>query len=322
MNRREFTGKIAAAAAAMTSMANSSLPSDEMYGTRGVRPAIPRRILGKTGVEVPVLVIGGVAGMAMKPSPDFNPSELAAAALDAGITYFDTASAYGDGQSEINYGVVLAKRRNEVFLASKTIDRTYDGTMRSLEESLKRLQTDHLDLYQVHGLTDKEDITGWNKEGGVMKAMYRIKEEKIARFIGITGHETAEAMNRAIDMYEFDTILTTFNPVQRRKPFRESVLPNAISKNMSIIAMKVMGGGGGALASGNPAKNINGNWNWDEAPAQADSTSLVRYVLGLPVSCAVIGMKSIDELRKNLAAITDMKPFTRKEQAELEQLMT
>jgi hypothetical protein len=283
---------------------------------------IPKRILGKTGVEVSVLVLGGVSGMMQKPTSEFHPAELANAALDAGINYFDTAASYGEGQSELNYGVVLAKRRKEVFLATKTGNRTYDGAMREVEESLKRLKTDHLDLYQIHGVTAQEDITLWGKPEGVMKALYKLKDEKVTRFIGVTGHESAEAMNLAIDTYPFDTILTTFNPVPRRKPFREIVLPNALKKNMGIIAMKVMGGGEGALAVGNPpVKPKNGSWYWDETPYQAEAAILISYVLGLPVSCADIGMKSLKELEINVAAARNRKPLSRTEQFNLESLM-
>jgi aryl-alcohol dehydrogenase-like predicted oxidoreductase len=288
----------------------------------GEKNGIPKRILGKTGVEVTTLILGGVSGMMQKPTKEFHPAELANAALDLGINYFDTAASYGAGQSELNYGVVLAKRRNEVFLATKTGNRTYEGAMREVEESLKRLQTDHLDLYQVHGVGAKEEITLWDKPDGVMKALYKLKDEKVTRFIGVTGHESAEAMNLAIDTYQFDTILTTFNPVPRRKPFRELVLPNALRKNMGIIAMKVMGGGEGALVVGNPpVKPANGNWYWDEAPHQAEATTLIRYILGLPVSCADIGMKSLKELEINVTAARDMKPLNRKEQINLENLM-
>jgi predicted aldo/keto reductase-like oxidoreductase len=128
-------------------------------------------------------------------------------------------------------------------------------------------------------------------------------------------------MNRAINMYEFDTVLTTFNPVPRRAPFRELVLPNAIKKNMGIIAIKVMGGGTGALVSGNPKEKMNGTWYYDVTPSQADATTLIRYVLGLPVTCADVGMRSIKELQMNIAAARDMKPLTREEQINLEKLM-
>ena len=311
------------AAVSVAGSAGLSFGSNEFNGMNPEfrKPGIPKRMLGKTGVEVPALVLGGVAGMALEPTKEFHPAELANRALDEGITYFDTAASYANGQSELNYGEVLATRRNEVFLTSKTISRTYDGAMRDIEGSLKRLRTDHLDLYQVHSVTDKEDITLWGKPDGMLKAFYKLRDEKVIRFIGVTGHESAEAMNTAINMYEFDTILTTFNPVPRRLPFRQLVLPNAIRKNMGIIAMKVMGGGGGALALGNPQANVNGNWYWDETKRQSDAATLVRYVLGFPVSCAVIGMKSLKELEINLSAVRDMKPLTKEEQIYLENLM-
>ncbi|NMC38546.1 MAG: aldo/keto reductase [Bacteroidales bacterium] len=322
MNRREFMGTLATLSVAGSAAMPFGLEETKGSETAVRKSGIPKRILGRTGVEVPVLAIGGVAGMGMKPTKAFHPAELAIAALDSGITYFDTAASYSNGQSELNYGEVLATRRKEVFLTSKTLQRTYDGAMRDIEGSLKRLQTDHIDLYQLHSVTEKEDITLWGKPDGVMKAFRKLRDEKVIRFIGVTGHESAEAMNRAIDMYEFDTILTTFNPVARRKLFRESVLQNALNKNMGIIAMKVMGGGGGALAAGKPPVNVNGNWYWDESRQQTDAATLVRYVLGLQVSCAVIGMKSLKELEINLTAARDMKPLTRKEQINLENMMT
>ncbi len=320
MDRRDFMQKMAAA------VAGAIVLDMDLKGTQPENPGLkkgvlPKRILGKTGVEVSVLALGGVSGMGMKPTNEFNPADLANAAIDAGITYLDTAPGYSNGQSETNYGSVMAKRRNEVFLASKTLSRTYDGTMREVEESLKRLQTDHYDLFQVHSVLEKEDVSLWSKPDGMMKAFYKLRDEKVTRFIGVTGHESADAMNRAIDMYDFDTILTTFNPVPRRLPWRESVLQNAIKKNMGIIAMKVMGGGGGALVAGNPPKNVNGNWYWDETPHQAVPSDLIRYVLGLPLTCVNIGMKSIKELEINVAAVRDMKPFTREEQLNLEKLM-
>ncbi|MCJ7446300.1 MAG: aldo/keto reductase [Bacteroidales bacterium] len=322
MDRRIFLGNLATITVAGTAGLHLNFAEGTDNKPEVKINGIPKRILGKTGVEVTTLILGGVSGMMQKPMTDFHPAELANAALDAGINYFDTAASYGAGQSELNYGAVLAKRRNEVFLATKTGNRTYDGAMREVEESLKRLQTDHLDLYQVNGVSAKEDITLWDKPDGVMKALYKLRDEKVTRFIGVTGHESAEAMNLAIDMYQFDTILTTFNPVLRRKPFRELVLPNALKKNMGIIAMKVMGGGEGALAIGNPSKKpVNGNWYWDETPHQVEAAILIRYVLGLPISCADIGMKSLKELEINVTAARDMKPLKRKDQINLENLM-
>jgi len=321
MDRRKFVGTLATVTVAGTAGIQLSFAEgiNIKYPVRKFE--IPKRVLGKTGVKVTALILGGVSGMMARPTPEFNPAELANAALDAGITYFDTSSDYGNGQSEINYGVVLAKRRKEVFLATKCSSRTYDGVMKEVEESLKRLQTDHLDLYQIHGVGAKEDISLWGKPDGVMKALHKLKDEKVTRFIGVTGHEDADAMIRAIETYEFDTILTTFNPVPRRLPFRENLLPIALKKKMGIVAMKVMGGGEGALAIGNAIHNEKKNWYWDEAKKQFDASTLVRYVLGLPVSCAVVGMKSLKELEANLTAAAEMKPLTREEQIEIEKMM-
>ena len=327
MNRRKFMGSLTAMSAIGATglqfgfTGTGKIFAGEVDTSKTILSEIPKRTLGKTGVEVSCLALGGVTGMQLKPTAEFNPSEMANAALNAGINYFDTSPSYGGGQSELNFGEVVAKRRSEIFLASKTGDRTYDGTMRSVEESLKRLQTDHLDLLQVHGVYYNEDFTLWSKPDGMMKALYKLRDEKVTRFIGVTGHEDAEAMNRAIDRYEFDTILTTFNPVPRRKPFRESTLPNAVRKKMGIICMKVMGGGLGALATGNPPELAKGAyWYLDVTPVQANASTLLRYALGLPISCAVVGMKSLKDLEINVAA-AKMKPLTKKEQINLENLM-
>jgi len=320
MDRRKFTQSIATITAA--GVAGFSFVS-EIAGNvpAPAKDKIPKRTLGKTGVKVSCLIIGGVSGMMAVPTREFDPSEMAEAALNAGINYFDTAVSYNNGQSEINFGKIAAVRRNEIFLSTKTTNRSYDGAMRELEASLKRLQTDHLDLWNVHGVSAEEDLTRWGKHDGCLSAFYKMRDEKVIRFIGVTGHSDADTMNRAIDMYPFDTILTTFNPVPRRKPFKDLVLPNAITKNMGTVCMKVMGGGGGGLALGNPIVTAgNKNWYWDETPYQAEARELIRYALGLPVSCAVVGVKNMKELEINIAA-AKMTPMSKEEQINLEKLM-
>ena len=262
---------------------------------------LPTRPLGRTGVEVTVLGLGGYTGMKEPRSDKFDPVELANAAIDAGIRYFDTAPAYNDGQSERNYGEVLAHRRNRVFLAAKTGQRTYDGAMREVEASLKRLRTDHVDLLQVHNTRVGEDLAAWGKPDGVFRALEKLRDQKVTRFIGVTGHESADLMCEAITMYDFDTVLTTFNPTAKRRPYIEKVLPLATRKTMGILAMKIMGGALGSLAVGNPIKN-DGKPNHDDAPQQATAGELIRYVLGLPISVAVVGMSSLGQLRINVAA--------------------
>jgi len=320
MDRRQFirssTAAIALAGAGVRlSAAGESVPQSG-------KPTIPRRTLGKTGEKIPVLILGGVAAMKDPPTASFHPAQLAEAALNAGINYFDTAAGYGDGQSERNYGEVLATRRKEVFLATKTGDRSYDGALRGVEASLKRLRTDRVDLLQVHGVSAKEDFARWDKPDGVMKALHKLREEKVTRFIGVTGHEDAEAMRRAIELFDFDTVLTTFNPTARRLPFQQIVLPVAQKKGMGILAIKVMGGGFGSLAVGNPIKNDQDKfWYHDQAPSQAQAGTLIRYVLGLPISAAVVGMGSLEQLRVNVAAVCEGRPLDEAQRKELESRM-
>src|SRR5690349_18936414 len=133
MTRRQFLQSIGVACAAtgpVAALAAEAAPSSSSK--------LPQRTLGQTGVHVSALALGGVIGMQLPPSANHDPMAIAETALNLGVTYFDSAPAYNNGQSETNYGQVLARRRKEVFLATKTGDRTYDGTLRSIEQSLKR----------------------------------------------------------------------------------------------------------------------------------------------------------------------------------------
>jgi len=321
MERRQFMGSLVAVVAVGTTSVRASVRSESAEQQEPKKPAIPRRVLGKTGVEVSVLILGGFVAMKEAPTARFHPAELAEAALNAGINYFDTAPAYGSGQSERNFGEVLATRRKEVFLATKTGSRSYDGAMRDVEASLKRLRTDRLDLLQIHGVGDNEDFAKWDRPDGVLRALHKLRDEKATRFIGVTGHESAESMLLAIKLFNFDTVLTTFNPTMRRRSYQELVLPLARKKKMGILAMKVMGGGLGSLAIGNPIKNDD-VWYHDAAPRQAQAGMLIRYALGLPISAAVVGMGSLEHLRINVSAARDAQPLNEEERKALEKHMS
>ena len=316
MNRRDFVKSVAAGC--VVGCQASALAADNAIPGSGLPAAkFPRRWLGKTGVEVSALALGGVIGMKEPPSAQHDPAMLAETALDLGINYFDTAPSYNNGQSETNYGHVLARRRQEVFLACKTGDRTYDGTLRSVELSLKRLQTDHLDLLQIHGIKIADNIDAWDKPDGVLTAIRKLRDQKVTRFIGVTGHETATKLREAIERYEFDTLLTTLNPVSRRRPYREDLLPAANHKQMGVIAMKVMGGGNGCLVSGNPLKKVLLPYH-DQTDHQVDPATLIRYTYGLPISVAVIGVASVEQLKENIRIVRDLAPMTAAERQELE----
>ncbi len=318
MRRREFI-KAMAAIAAVGIQSGCTAQKQTAAGTTREQ-TMPQHRLGKTGVTVSALALGGVIGMQLPPSDDHDPVAIAETALDLGITYFDTAPGYNSGQSEKNYGQVLERRRGEVFLACKTGDRSYDGTMRSVEQSLKNLRTDHFDLLQVHGVSSKDDVSAWGKPAGVFTALQKLRDQKVARFIGVTGHDNAQMLRQAIQTYDFDTLLTTLNPVSRRRPFREDLLPVANEKRMGVIAMKVMGGGNGCLVVGNPYQNVRLPYH-DQTPRQVEAHSLIRYTLGLPVSVAVIGVANISQLKANVAVVKENQPMTSAERQKLEQVV-
>ena len=309
MERRSFLKGVAAAGGLTWAPGLSAAQGDW--------PILPTRPLGRTGVEVTVLGLGGYTGMKEPRTKGFDPVELANAAIDAGIRYLDSAPSYGDGQSERNYGTVLAQRRHEVFLAAKTGQRTYDGAMREFEASLQRLQTDHVNLLQIHGARIGEDLAAWGKPDGVFRALEKLRDEKVTRFIGVTGHESADVMCHAMTAFDFDTVLTTLNPTAKRKPYIEKVLPLAMRKQMGVLAMKVMGGALGSLAAGNPKKN-DGKPHHDDAAQQATAGQLIRYVLGLPIAVAVVGMSSLQQLQMNVAAVRDEAPLDQQQRKALE----
>jgi aryl-alcohol dehydrogenase-like predicted oxidoreductase len=320
MDRREFLGTIATSVVAGTICTRPISGAESDKSKKSKEAIIPKRTLGKTGENVSILALGGVIGMQIPPSKDHDPAAIAEKALDLGITYFDTAPSYNNGQSETNYGQVLAHRRKEVFLACKTGDRSYDGTMKSVEQSLKRLRTDHLDLLQIHGVTSREDLPTWGKSGGVFTALRKLCEQKVTRFIGVTGHDSAEMLRRAIEMYEFDTLLTTLNPVSRRRPYRDDLLRVANEKRMGVIGMKVMGGGNGCLVVGNPYKKVLRSYH-DETAHQVDARSLIRYTLSLPISVGVIGVANNDQLKANVKVVKRFKPMSVTGREELEKVM-
>ncbi|MBW3622492.1 MAG: aldo/keto reductase, partial [Armatimonadetes bacterium] len=184
ITRREFLKRAAAAPATLgiASLAASDAEAAEQ------RREMPMRNLGKTGVKVSALGFGG--GSIFLQASEEQAAAMLEQAFAAGITYFDTAADYGsDRQSEKRYGKVLPRFRKQIFLATKTANRTYDGAMRSVEESLKALNTDRLDLIQMHDVGPSDDPTKWERPDGALTALRKLQEQKVVRFVGFTGHQ-------------------------------------------------------------------------------------------------------------------------------------
>lgn len=159
-------------------------------------------------------------------------------ALDLGVNYIDTAPTYGS--SERNIGEVMRYRRDEAFLAGKTLDRSRDGTMRLFERSLQRLQTDHLDLYQLHGVHSEADLKELFGPRGAVKALDELREAGAVKFAGITSHRNCPVLLRALDEYDFDCVLMPLNAGDvHDDSFAENVLQAARQKDLGVVAMKV-----------------------------------------------------------------------------------
>lgn len=265
--------------------------------------ALPMRPLGKTGRRVTIFGLGGQAALE-DPARFGDAVAIANRAFELGVNYVDTAPVYGGGTSERVIGEALRGRRREIFLASKTHDRTYDGSMRLLESSLKRLGTDHLDLWQLHNIKTEADLGFVFSREGAVRAMERARSEGMIRFIGITGHEDPFVIRAALGRYPFDTALLALNAADRHQAsFIDHALPAAVERGAGVVAMKVPGRG--------KLLRPDGVRTMEEA---------MRYALTLPVATAIVGLSSLAELEENVAIARAFRPLTEGEMAELERL--
>jgi len=246
---------------------------------------IPTRTLGRTRVDVTCLGLGG-EGVLRTFGREREAREVIARALDLGINYFESARAYSG--SESYYGLALGKRREEIFLASKSHDRTAAGATRHLEATLANMKTDRLDLWQVHDLRTDEDLREIFGPGGAIEAFDRAKREGKARFVGVTGHQDPAILLKAFDRYDFDTVLMPVNPAEPAwLSFLNTVLPEAQRRNMGVIGMKVLCRGLGLRV---PEYAVSGPW--------------IRYALAQRVSTVVIGCDEPRQVEMNAAAAT------------------
>ncbi len=228
MERRTFLRNASIAAIASGSALKSATASAPAH-------PIARRRLGSTGEELSIIGFGGIVVMNETSSES---SSIVAEAVDRGINYFDVAPSYGDAQERL--GPALAPYRNKCFLACKTEGRTKDASRKQLEESLRLLKTDHLDLYQFHALTKMTELDTVLGPGGAMETMEAARKEGKIRFIGFSVH-SAETALAAMDRYHFDTILFPLNWVLvTQAGFGPQILEKAQEKKMGILALKSM----------------------------------------------------------------------------------
>jgi aryl-alcohol dehydrogenase-like predicted oxidoreductase len=316
--RRAFLKVGGTAAAGLLGQAASGQQSAPV-----IAKAMPTRNLGQTGYKVGIFSLGGQAAIEHADNHDVA-VPIIERALDLGVNYIDTSSIYGGPKrwSERYVGEVMKRRRTEAFLASKTKERTRDGSLRMLEESLKLLQTDHLDLWQLHDIGLPEDVDAVFAKGGAMEALRQAHEQKIVRHLGITGHYRPEALADCIRRYPFDAILMALNAAdQHHFSFMDSLLPLAVEKRMAIIGMKVPARGR-LLASWTPPPVERQQHSWEGAviatsPGPLQMREAMYYSLSLPVSTVIIGVDSLQQLEENVQLARDFTPLSERQMTTL-----
>jgi aryl-alcohol dehydrogenase-like predicted oxidoreductase len=259
---------------------------------------IPRRPLGRTGIQVSVL---GVGGHHLGDLPTLDDAvRLVHEAIDAGITFFENCWEYYNGKTETWLGQAIKGRRDDIVLMTKVCTHGRSGAlaMRMLEESLRRLQTDHLDLWQIHGIVYDNDPELAYAKGGVLEAFDAAKQQGKVRFVGFTGHKDPSFHMKMLELgYPFDTVQMPLNPFDAGfHSFAQQVLPEVNRRGIGALGMKSMGGTAWAITHG-----------------IVTAEELLRYAMSLPVSTTISGMDSIDVLRQNIRVARSFRPMTEDE---------
>lgn len=288
--------------------------------------AMPTRNLGKTSYKVGIFSLGGQA--ALERGNNFNVAiPIIERALDLGVNYIDTSSIYGGPErwSEQYVGRVMKTRRKDAFLATKTKERTRDGSLRMIEESLTLLNTDHIDLWQLHDIGLPEDVNAIFGPGGAMKALLEMQEQKVVRFLGVTGHYRPEALIDAVKRHPFDTILMALNAADTHiHSFTEQLLPLVVEKQMGIIGMKVPARGR-LLSSWTPPPLEQQEHSWEGSaiatrPGVMNMRDAMHFVLSHPVSTVIVGCDNVAQLEENVQIARDFTPLSESQMAALNEL--
>lgn len=253
------------------------------------------RPFGKTGERFSILSFGAQRIVEGHQCSEAEAMRMVNYALDHGIRYFDTAWVYSQGQSEERVGKVAKQRRGEMWIATKTRGRTRAEALTQLEESLGRLQTDHVDEWRMHNIWNTEELDKLTAPGGALEAAVQAREQGKVRYISMSGHRNPQVQVEALRRFPFDSMLVALSALDHFiLSFAEEFLPVANAKGIAVIGMKAMG-----LAKLGPY--------YERA---------LRYSLALPVSTTIVGMESMDQLRRNLAVAEDFTPLSDEEKLE------
>jgi len=250
---------------------------------------IPKRKLGRTGVEVSILGLGG-EGVLRTVGREQEADTLINTAIDLGINYMESARAYSG--SEAYYGLALRERRQQVFLASKSHARDKKGASAHLEETLRNMKTDYLDLWMIHDMRTEDDISRVFGAQGALEAFVEARGKGLVKYIGVTGHHDPVIIRKCLEAFDFDTVLVPVNPAEPfYKCFLDEVVPIASVKDTAIMGMKV----------------------YMKGLLQAPKRLLLSYALTQPITTAVVGCDNIEQLNENAEAASSFQPLKYKE---------
>ncbi len=308
------------AANAAASAAPSAADAHPIPYNPATAAAMPTRNLGKTGHRVGIFSLGGQAAIEQANNADVA-VPIVERALDLGVNYIDTAAQYGghdDMWSHQYIGAVMKRRRSQAYLASKTDDRTRDGSLKLLEKSLKLLNTDHIDAWQLHHIDRMEEVEQIFGKGGAMEALLQAREQKMVRYLGITGHSDPGVLMECLRRFNFDQILMAVNAADaHHRSFQEQLLPMAVERNMGIIGMKIPARGR-LLASYHPDKSHDSGWSHPATkPGVLAMQEAMYFTLSLPVSTVIIGCDTVSQLEENVQLARDFTPLSQTQMAGL-----
>jgi aryl-alcohol dehydrogenase-like predicted oxidoreductase len=293
--RREFLVNTVAGATAV----GMGLSAAEI-AARAATAEIPRRLLGKTGEKVSAICLGGYhIGL---PKNQADGIRIIEAAVDRGINFLDNSDDYHGGESEVRMGKAIKGKRDKVFLMTKPHPRDKKGALKSLEDSLRRLQTDYLDLWQFHEIVYETDPDWIFSPHGAVEAAYIAKKQGKVRHVGFTGHHRPEYLLKMLTKpYDWETVQMPLNVFDAHyRSFQKQVLPVLLERNIGVIGMK-------PLASGTVVRSK------VVTPIEA-----LHYALNLPTSTVVTGCDSMETLEQAIQAVTTFKPLTAEQVADLE----
>ena len=288
MDRRSFLAGASGAAVAATATAASA----------SQRGDVPTRVFGRTGESLTVI---GQAGGRF-PLCSFDEAKaITKRAYDLGINYFDNAHSYWDGRAEEVFGAVLPPVRKDVFITTKSTDRTKDGAAKELDLSLKRLKTDYVDLWQIHAVGEMEEVEQIFGPGGAIEAFEQAKRAGKCRFIGFTGHRDPHVHMAMLDRYDgYDTILMPLHPADPSYlSFEQIVLPEARKRGLGIQGMK-------GLANAKLLQSLS-------------VRQCIQYVLSLPVHCLAVGCTTIGQIEDDVRIAREFEQYDEQQLSALRQ---